>query len=352
MDSAAFRWVMTAAGAPLEKVTVRTPEPSRGEVLVRVLGCGVCHTDLGFLHGGVRTNRALPLALGHEIAGEVVACGAGAETWLGRSVAIPAVLPCGECALCCAGRENACRSQRMPGNDFDGGFASHLAVPARWLVDLGALPAGLEPADVSVLADAVTTPYQAMMRAGVKSGDGVVVIGAGGVGSFGVQIARALGARVVAVDVDEAKLARARGLGAAAVACTRGLDAKAARQAAQAACREASLPDVGLKVLEMSGTPTGQELAWSLLTPAGVIGIVGFCLDRVPVRLSNLMAFDADAFGNWGCRPQLYAPALELIRSGQVQVKPLIRRFPMESINEVLAGVREHRITERPVLIP
>lgn len=352
MTATAFRWVMTAADAPLEKVVDRLPEPGLGEAAIRVLGCGVCHTDLGFLHGGVRTHHALPLALGHEIAGVVEACGPGAEAWCGRTVVVPAVLPCGECALCAAGRENCCRAQRMPGNDFHGGFASHVLVPARWLVDVGELPQGLEPADVAVLADAITTPYQALLRARVTAGDGVVVIGAGGIGSFAVQIAHALGARVLAMDVDDAKLERALRFGAAGVVNVRGLDAKAARAAAQSACRAAGLPDAGLKVLEMSGTAAGQELAWSLLTPAGVIGIVGFCLDRVPVRLSNLMAFDADAFGNWGCRPQLYAPALELIRSGKIQVKPFIQRFPMESVNEVLAGLRAHRITERPVLVP
>jgi 6-hydroxycyclohex-1-ene-1-carbonyl-CoA dehydrogenase len=352
VNSAAFRWVMTAAGAPLQKVAASLAAPGAGEALVRVLGCGVCHTDLGFLHGGVRTHHALPLTLGHEIAGVVETCGAGAEAWRNRTVVVPAVLPCGQCALCAAGRETSCRAQSMPGNDFHGGFASHVTVPARWLVDVGELPAGLEPADVAVLADAITTPYQALVRARATAGDAVVIIGAGGIGSFGVQIARAWGASVVAIDVDDARLERARRFGASGAVNVRGLDAKAARVAAQDACRAAGQPATGLKVLEMSGTAAGQELAWSLLTPAGVLGIVGFCLDRVPVRLSNLMAFDADAFGNWGCRPQLYAPALELVRSGQVQVKPFIHRFPMESVNEVLTGVRSHRITERPVLIP
>lgn len=349
--SRGYRWLMTAPGEALVREDA-TFTPGPNEVVLRVLGCGICHTDLGFLHEGVRTKQPLPLALGHEIAGEVVAAGPGAEAWRGKTVVLPAVLPCGECALCRAGRENACRVQQMPGNDFHGGFASHLVAPARWLVEADRLPTGLEAADVAVLADAITTPYQAMVRAKVGAGDGVVVIGAGGVGSFGVQIARAMGANVVAVDVDEAKLERARGFGAAAVACTRGLDAKDARKAVQAACKEAGLPGVGLKVLEMSGHPAGQELAWSLMTPAGVIGIVGFNLERVPVRLSNLMAFDADAFGNWGCRPQLYAPALDLVRSGAVQVKPLVKRFPMDAVNEVLADVRAHRIPERPVLVP
>jgi 6-hydroxycyclohex-1-ene-1-carbonyl-CoA dehydrogenase len=343
---------MTAPGEPLVRESWTLSEPAAGEVAVRVVGCGVCHTDLGFLYDGVRTKHELPLALGHEISGVVEHAGAGAEAWLGKDVVIPAVLPCGECALCQAGRENACRAQRMPGNDFHGGFASHVVVPARWLVDAGDLPDGLELADVSVLADAVTTPYQALVRAGVGEGDGVVLIGVGGIGSFGVQIARAFGAQVIAADVDSDKLRRARQHGAAAAVDVSVLSPPEARKALRAACKSAGLPSAGLKVLEMSGTPAGQALAWSLLTFAGTVGFVGFCLDKVPVRLSNLMAFDATAFGNWGCRPQLYAPALDLIRSGAVQVEPFVRHFPRDDTNRVLEDVHAHRIPERPILIP
>jgi len=344
---------MTAPGAPLRREECPLPQPAAGEVLVQVAGCGLCHTDLGFLYGGVRTNHELPLALGHEVSGTVVLSG-GADTdgWLHKDVVVPAVLPCGECALCRSGKETSCRHQQMPGNDFHGGFASHILVPARWLVDAGGLPEGVALADIAVLADAVTTPYQAMERAEVAADDGVVLIGAGGIGSFGIQIAAARGAKVAAVDIDDARLARALEFGASAVVNTSGLDPKAARKAVQAACKEAGLERVGLKVLEMSGTAAGQELAWSLMSFNGVVGIVGFCLDKVPVRLSNLMAFDATAFGNWGCRPQLYAPALDLIRQGKVQVTPFVRRFPMDRINEVLEDAHAHRIPERPVLVP
>jgi len=347
-----YRWLMTAPNEPLVKTDSEMPHPGAGEVLIAVKGCGMCHTDLGFLYGGVRTSHALPLALGHEISGTVVAVGAGSEAWADQDVVVPAVLPCGECDLCHAGRETSCRAQQMPGNDFHGGFASHILVPARWLVDASGLPEGLALADVSVLADAVTTPYQAMKRAKVGAGDCVVIIGAGGVGSFGIQIARAFGARVVAVDIDSDKLSRALEYGAEGVVNTRDLDSKDARAAVRAKNKELGFAKVGLKVLEMSGTSQGQELAWSLMTFAGVVGFVGFTLDRVPVRLSNLMAFDADAFGNWGCRPQYYAPALDLIRAGKVLVKPFVKRFPMNEINRVLEDARNHRITERPVLVP
>ena len=203
MPLAAHRWLMTAPGAPLERASFDAT-PGAGEVAVEVAGCGVCHTDLGYFYDGVRTNHPLPLALGHEISGRVVAAGAGAEQWLGKSVIVPAVLPCGECDLCRRGLGTICRNQKMPGNDIQGGFSSHIVVPGRGLceVDEARLAkAGLTLSEVSIVADALTTPYQAVRRAGGRPGSLAVVIGAGGVGGYCVQIAHASGAKVVAIDV-------------------------------------------------------------------------------------------------------------------------------------------------------
>ncbi|HJM38675.1 MAG TPA: 6-hydroxycyclohex-1-ene-1-carbonyl-CoA dehydrogenase [Planctomycetota bacterium] len=348
-----YRWLMHAPGQPMVKEEGTVPEPAAGEVRVKIAGCGVCHTDIGFhTEGGVRTNHELPLALGHEISGTVEACGEGSEEWAGKPVVVPAVLPCGDCELCQAGCETSCRQQKMPGNDFHGGFSTHIILSSRWLVDASGLPEDLDLADVSVLADAISTPYQACVRAEVSDGDCMVIIGAGGVGSFGIQIARAMGARVIAVDIDDSKLERSLEYGAIATVNTHGMDTKESRKAVQMACKAQSFPRVKLKVLEMSGTVPGQELAWSLMSFSGVVGIVGFTLKRVEVRLSNLMAFDARAFGNWGCRPQLYTPALDMIRNGEIQVLPFIKHYPMDEINEVLDGVRSHKIGNRPVLIP
>src|SRR5512138_2961237 len=200
------RWMMKAVGEPLVKEPLELRAPAPGNVLVEVAGCGVCHTDLGYLYDGVRTNQPLPLCLGHEISGRVVKAGGGAEGWLGKAVLVPAVMPCGECDACRRGKGTICPNQKMPGNDIHGGFATHLEVPARGLcpVDEARLAkAGLALADVSVVADAVTTPYQAAVQAEVRPGQLVVVNGVGGVGTYAVQIAAAKGATVVAIDVDQ-----------------------------------------------------------------------------------------------------------------------------------------------------
>ena len=125
MAETAYRWEMVEPGAPLVRSPFDPFPPEDGEVIVEVAGCGVCHTDLGFYYHGVRLKHDLPLALGHEISGRVVAASPGSDLWQDAAVIIPAVMPCGECDVCRRGLGNICSKQLMPGNDIHGGFASH-----------------------------------------------------------------------------------------------------------------------------------------------------------------------------------------------------------------------------------
>ncbi len=346
-------WQLVRAGEPLalgERVVVDVPP---GQVLVRVAGCGVCHTDLGFVFDGVRTRSPLPLTLGHEISGVVERAGEGAEAWVGRAVVVPAVIPCGLCADCEAGRGSICAAQIFPGNDVHGGFGSHVLVPARGLCAVepeGLGRAGLELADLSVLADAVSTAYQAAVHAAIRPGDVAIVVGAGGVGGFAAQIARALGARVVALDIDDARLEpiawAAHGIN------VRGLAPKEVREAVRAYARAEWLAERSWKIFEASGTAAGQALAFGLLCPGATLMVVGYTMEPVTVRLSNLMAFDATARGTWGCLPELFPKALELVFSGAVRIAAAVERHPMSRVNDVLADLHEKRLSRRPVLIP
>ena len=129
-------WQMVGPQKPLQRVDSPLPQPGAGEVLLRVIGCGVCHTDLGFYYDGVRTKSPLPLTLGHEISGIVETCGPDTEHWADKAVIVPAVMPCGDCDVCNRGFGNICAAQKMPGNDIQGGFASHILVPAAQLLSL------------------------------------------------------------------------------------------------------------------------------------------------------------------------------------------------------------------------
>ena len=354
MSLNAYRWQMNQPGAPFERVAF-VADPGPDEVVVAVAGCGVCHTDLGYYYDGVRTNSAMPLTLGHEISGHVVAAGANAQGWLGKAVIVPAVLPCGECDLCKRGQQPICRSQKMPGNDIQGGFASHIVVPGRGLCEVDEkrlASAGLSLAQVSIVADALTTPYQAVRRAGVTPGSLAIVIGAGGVGGYCVQVAHAFGAQVVAIDVDDEKLASIAQHGAALTLNARKFDAKALKAAINDFAKQNGLRRTEWQIFECSGSAAGQLSAFSLLVHGATLSVVGFTMDKVEVRLSNLMAFDARALGNWGCPPEYYPPALELVLSGKVAIAPFVEQHPLDSINEIFPAVHSHDIKRRVVLSP
>ncbi len=339
----------------MQKIDFDPFPPSAGEVVVEVAGCGVCHTDLGFYYDGVRVNHGLPLALGHEISGRVVAAGAGAEGWEGKSVIVPSVIPCGECALCASGQGTICRKQQMPGNDIQGGFATHIRVPARGLcpVDEERLAAaGLTLADVSVVADAVTTPYQAAVQAEVRPGDLAVVVGTGGVGGYAVHVARAFGATVAALDVDQAKLDTMAEHGAALTINVRRVQGKELRKAIQEFARKNGLPGTGWKIFECSGTAAGQDTAFGLLTYGATLSVVGFTMEKVELRLSNLMAFHARALGNWGCLTELYPAALDLVLDRKIPLAPFVERHPLGDINEIFAAARSHKLARRAILAP
>ena len=351
----AHRWVMKSVGEPMVREALQLAAPPPGEVVVEVAGCGVCHTDLGFFYDGVRTNQPLPLALGHEISGRVVKAGAGAERWLGEAVIVPAVIPCGECDACKRGKGTICASQRMPGNDIHGGFATHVTVPARGLcaVDEARLAkVGLALADVSVVADAVTTPYQAVVQAGVTAGQLVIVNGVGGVGSYCAQIAAALGAAVVALDVDPRKLEAVAAAGAAKTINLREVDAKNLKKEIGAFAKANGLPQREWVIFECSGTAAGQATAFSLLVHGATLGVVGYTMDKIEVRLSNLMAFHARALGNWGCAPELYPAALDLVLEGKVKLVDFVERHPLSNINQVFEDAHARRLTRRAILVP
>jgi 6-hydroxycyclohex-1-ene-1-carbonyl-CoA dehydrogenase len=327
--------------------------PEAGEVVVEVAGCGVCHTDVGFLVDGVPTRHALPLVLGHEISGRVVSAGAGAEQWLGRAVIVPAVIACGDCPACRAGRSTICRRQFMPGNDGDGGFATHVRVPARGLCPVPEpLPPGISLAALSVVADAVTTPFEAIRRSGLAAGDVAVIVGGGGIGGFGVQIAAAFGARVVAVDIDQQRLDLLFCYGASLVLNPASLQEKELKAAVREFTRAHASPGSTLKIFEMSGTAAGQATAFGLLDHGAYLAVVGYTAKKIELRLSNLMAFDATARGNWGCPAEQYPGALDLVLKGKIAVQPFVECHPLEAAPAILAEIAAHAHRRRVVLTP
>ncbi len=336
----------------LAKRELSLARPGPSEVLLEVEACGLCHTDLGFAAGTVAPRHPLPLVLGHEITGRVVEAGDGAAELIGRPVLVPAVLPCGECAFCAAGRGNACPRQKMPGNDVHGGFASHVLLPAGALVSLDDAPPRIRRDTLSVVADAVATAYQAIRRSGLGAGDAAIVVGVGGVGSFLLQIARALGARTVACDVAPERLESARRHGAEHASNVAGRDPREVRKELRGVVGKWGIPSLAQRIFECSGTAEGQSLAYGLLDRAATLVLVGYTFDKVQVRLSNLMAFDATVHGTWGCPPEAFPAVLEMIYDGRVVIEPFVDHAPLDDLNRLLDDMAHHRLTKRMILHP
>ena len=335
----------------IEKKEMPLPELGPGEVLVEVAGCGICHTDLGYFFDGVPTVVKPPLTLGHEISGKVVA---GDDGWIGKEVLIPAVMPCRRCYLCKTRRGNRCLDQKMPGNSLGiyGGFSSHLPVPSIDLCEIR--NRGNTPLEhLAVVADAVTTPYQAAKRAALEPGDNVIVIGIGGVGQYMVQMAKALGANtVIAVDIVEQRLQKILSHGANFALNAKGKASKEIFGEIKEIRKQNGLPVFGWKIFEVTGSRPGQELALSLVSFTSKLMIVGFGLQKVEYSISRLMAFDAEIIGTWGCLPEYYPQALQMILSNKVALAPYVQTRPMSTILETFHEAHTQPPEKRIILIP
>jgi 6-hydroxycyclohex-1-ene-1-carbonyl-CoA dehydrogenase len=350
-------WTVNGAGEPMVLVH-RDEVPGPGDAIVEVAGCGVCHTDLGFYYDGVPTRHGFPLVLGHEISGQVVDAGAGAQAWIGRNVVVPAVTPCGRCNACREGRGSICPEQVFPGSDSHGGFATHVRIPAHGLCPVPSLDdpavnrAGLSLPDLAVIADAVSTPFQAILRSGLTTGDLAVFVGVGGVGGFGVQIAAALGAAVIAIDVNDDRLEVMRRHGASLVCRADLVDAKALKTKVRAFAGERKIPSWRYRIFETSGTPAGQTTAFSLLVKGAYLSVVGYTPHKVELHLASVMAFDATVQGNWACLPEHYPSVVDLALSGRIALAPFVEHRPLASINDTFAEIHAKGAPRRVILVP
>ncbi|MGW9587810.1 alcohol dehydrogenase AdhP [Microbacterium sp. NPDC055455] len=205
--------VVRQLGTPAQVEERPVPQPGPGQILIRLEACGLCHTDIHAMQGDWPVKPNLPLVPGHEGVGIVEALGEGVTTrQVGQRVAMPWLgHACGECRYCVDGRENLCESQYNNGYAVDGAYAEYMLADARYAV---VVPDGVTPLDAAPLTCAGVTTYAAIKNAHVIPGETVVVFGVGGLGHLAVQYARLVGAKVIAVDVTEEKLALATELGA------------------------------------------------------------------------------------------------------------------------------------------
>lgn len=312
--------------AGIEVREIEEPKPAADEIVVRVAACGVCRTDLHYVHG-VPTVKPRPIVLGHEVSGVVErAAETGPEE--GARVLVPPVVPCGRCAACLEGRGTLCSSMIMFGNHRDGGFAERMTAPA-WAVF--PLPDSVPLVEGSVLSDAVSTPYHALAnRARVRPGETVAIIGTGGVGLAAVQIGVALGAQVLAVDISEPKLRIAERLGA-----HRTLNASGVSNLGKAIRKETGGVDVAVEVI---GKPETIAAAVEAVRPGGRVVVVGYSEKPATINVSRVMFREVEITGSLGCGLQDFPKVIDLAARGRIDVKALVtHRFPLERTADALS---------------
>ncbi|HLG88790.1 MAG TPA: alcohol dehydrogenase [Alphaproteobacteria bacterium] len=345
---------VTAFGKPLEELEQPIPAPSGAEVVVKVKAAGICHSDIHIWEGGYDLGHGrrlsladrgmkLPLTLGHETAGEAIACGPEAHgIEIGQNYLVYPWIGCGECEVCLSGAENYCLNACNIGVNRDGGYAEYVLVPhARYLVPIG----DLDPAELAPYACSGVTVYSALKKFGetIKRHP-LVVIGAGGLGHMAVGILKALAGRgAIVVDIDPVKRDAALAAGALAAIDVNARDAIAQiHQAVGGPCYGA---------LDLVGSPQTAELGFNCLTRGGTLVLVGLFGGAAPWPLPLIATKAVNIMGSLVGNLQETRELVELVRAGGLGKIP-ITRLPLENANDALMGLREGKFVGRAVLCP
>ncbi|WP_171129340.1 MULTISPECIES: zinc-dependent alcohol dehydrogenase family protein [unclassified Ruegeria] len=319
---------------PLEVMQVPDPEPAADGVVLRLLACGVCRSDW-HAWSGADPDVILPMTPGHEYCGEVVAVGPDVKRWrTGDRVIAPFILACGRCPDCAQGHQTICADQVVPGFTCDGAFAEYVAV-AHADANLSQLPETIAPEIGAALGCRVTTAWQALVgRAQVQGGEWIAVFGGGGVGVSTLLLGKALGARVIVVDIDDDKLDYATSLGAHAVV-------NAAKTDAPQAVKD--LTSGGAHVaIEALGIETTTVAAMRSLRKLGRMVQIG-----MPAGDHTTMSLPMDALysgqltlqGTRGMPSWRYPSLLSLLESGAVDLSPLVtRQITLNQVSAELAA--------------
>lgn len=323
--------VVTAFTEPLQIQDLPVPEPGPGQVLVRIECTGLCHTDIHAAHGDWPVTPTPPFVPGHEGIGRVEALGSGVtERAVGDRVAIAWLgSACGECRYCIGGWETLCESQQNSGYSVDGTFAEYTVVDAAFATPV---PDAVSSQDAAPLTCAGVTTYKAIKVARVAPAELVAVFGVGGLGHLALQYARIAGGFVVAVDVEDDKLAMATDLGADHVVNARTADPVAAIQALGGA-------DVAVA---LAASPQSFDQAYRSLRRGGRLVCVAMPADdaAVSVPIFDMVVGGKSVIGSIvGTRNDL-ADVFALHAAGRTRVITVGRKLDEvnESIDDVLAG--------------
>ncbi|WP_254838171.1 alcohol dehydrogenase catalytic domain-containing protein [Natronomonas marina] len=323
-------------GEGLRIEDVARPSVGPGEVLVEVAGCGVCHSDLHVMDGDIPLVE--PRVLGHEVAGTVAETGEGVALDAGTEVAVFGGWGCRNCETCARGADQLCNLSNWLGIGHDGGYAEFLRVPtADYCLPLD----GLDPVEAAPLTDAALTAYRALRRAEVGPSDSVALVGIGGLGEFGVQLARTWGCRVVAVDRVPAKLDRAERLGADATVETGGSVPRAVKAAADGPVDA---------VVDFVGVDETLQWASNVLGADGHLVLAGIGGGTLDFSWNPLVGSEVTyRTVQWGTSAEL-RDVLALARQGRITAD--VERVDLAELPDTFDRLAAGDVAGRAVVVP
>ncbi len=334
--------VLRKIGTPLSIETLPIPGPGHGDVLIKVAACGVCHSDIHAVDGDWDPLPNLPLIPGHEVTGTVAALGPAASGFeVGDRIGVPWMYSsCGACEFCKAGMETICPKAEATGYSKPGGYAEYMVAPAAYC---GRMSNNVDLVEIAPILCAGVTTYRGLKRTGVRPGQWMAVVGIGGLGHIGLQYARAMGMRVVAIDIDDNKLEHAKTLGAELLVNSANEDPAARVKAGTGGgAHGAIVPAVAARAFEQSIglLRPGGSVAW--------IGLPGGAKDAVRTTISAIVNTELTVTGsNVGTRLDL-DEAVAFATTGLVKSK--VETARLEDINAVFDRLRQGKVVGRIVL--
>ena len=340
---------MVIEAARSRPVVKEVPEPSAppGGVVVRVAATGLCRSDWHAWAG--HDEITFPHVPGHELAGEVVEVGVGVARWrIGDRVTVPFVCGCGRCEWCRAGDAQVCPDQQQPGFTHWGSFAELVVLHAAD-TNLVAVPEDVDLTTAASLGCRFATAYRALVgRAGIRPGEWVVVVGAGGVGLSATMIATALGARVVAVDRHPEALVAATAVGAEQALLADGADVPAlVREVAPGGCH------VAVDAVGSEETCADALLSLRRRGRLAQVGLLPPVSGHPRVPMSRVIGWELDVLGSHGMAAADYPGMMALIASGQLEPQRLVERtIGLEEAAALLPGFDRARVAGMTIVDP
>jgi len=332
------------AGKLLKVEDIEIPKISDHDVLVKVRGAGICHTDLHFLDGTlVPWKGSLPLTLGHEVAGEIESVGGKVARFRkGDRVVVNNGVSCGKCKYCKIGRENLCVELDQLGFTLDGGYAEYMKAPERTLLRL---PKEVTYEEGALLPCGVASSYHALMGiARIRKGETLLINGTGGLGSSALQIAKIAGAKVIAVDLIDEKLEMAKRLGADETVNPKTQDL------GDAVKRITGGQGVDV-ALELVGTSSAMRTALGTLGKTGRYVVVGYTKDLLEASPLTLVILEAEVRGVVAYTMKDLQAVVRLVQRGKL--KPVVtRKFGLDEVGSALELLRQGSIMGRSLAVP